>query len=361
MGYPIIDYSHLKSIIIREYPGRFTTGRPCDYSSYYIRKRFGLFIDNVYASPKNLLHRKAYRSVTPYGSVKETMFVSSDCKMPRDMLRRDYTIVHDKSKARYIVIPHLYKEIREYCHIAVKDTTDDTLYICTLARNYMRDSNYVYSEQEKLMLLSTIKSAIGAADDMLTFYHRDNFEQSNLFIVPDIPEYRDIFNDVSVIGRYVFDYKVQCTPSINISIETLDLWKRMSDYDALQKLIIQSDWHDYPVTVAYFIENEMQVLRSFGRDSVAMKSLLEGINFDMFHNHRYEGLSVTPKDFEMLTNWIMHHNLGLEDGKGYIDIEQYDRLPSDYQDLIRKRFVVAPIKLTGETPLESIIYTFSKG
>lgn len=318
------------------------------FGSYYISDCTSLSLGNHYEqhkfiymklndlnidSPRQTLDNKAYSYLAP-SDPPQTVYVSSDSKYPRDILRKSYKITRDKDKADCIIIPYTKKELYLKCNMLVKRLLNNGVFLVNLRRINWEDKwDQMYDVNK---VIQEIKE--GFPNEELEFFYDKSLEPFSVYFVPDIPEYKEILTG-DLKGKYYWDTGVVCEASTEISVETLSVWKCIKERNLFEKAVLNSDWQKYPFTLSMFIFNEKYW---FGESaSPAFKTVLEGINYKFLN--KFPALEIntkiTPEDWNLCQEWIFSR-LGIDGNFGYISQENFDELAKSYKSILKTRIAV---------------------
>ena len=292
-----------------------------------------------------LLHTRLNRALP------QTVFVEPKARISRDILRNSgYSITYDREKAHTIVVPPMYYYQCDYfdTDLVAYDSENNKLFLFTVS-----DKESVFpSEKAMITITDKIHSVYGNHNETMRFYCKNQFlNRFKIWWIPDIQSYKDIILD-DLKKKYVLDYNVDFDPLHTISIETLELWSNMTDTMLLEKCLLASDWEKYPLTLHTFLSGEKcadEIHKSTNRN---LQMILEEISFsDISLPHTQ---SISPEDWNMCQKWIMH-KLGIDEEKGgYADVDRVNKMSSYYQELMRKRFVTAPMFIDSAMPLDKL-------
>jgi len=258
------------------------------------------------------------------------IFISSKCRMPRDLARKSYQITLSKDKADYIVVPRVKKIPVRYANIIVKSATDNI---------------YLITYNDLRMLESPGDSAIKLVlDDCLDNSDVVLMSGSNarpVWFIPNIDEYVEILDGDQ--RNYVSDNKLPLIPDNKVSTQTLDMWRRMaaSDFNMFEKSLINSDAGNYPLTTYIFLKVEGY----FWSYSEQTKWFLRSIGIDVPRQmdlYEFNDRLVSVDDWKMLSDWLMF-NFGVSESGGFADLSSSKY--SNFADLFRRKLAVAPKKI----------------
>ena len=313
---------------------------------------------SYYKNPYRMIFMNATASVRANLPVERKLYISSGCKLPRDLVRNTgYKIVHDKDKADFVVIPRISNNQNEPYKYELGFVTDDRdkgLYLMNISRT---DNLNEFDDSEIEPICDSIRDRLkNDGIEVKEFFYNPRLVPFTVQFLPKCEEYEEIFFDVSVCTRptrnYVLDSRVEIVGSNGISIETLEIWSHMNDRQLLEKSILNSDWQKYPCTLAVFLNAEKR--GSCCGASGQWRWLLNQIDYFAYEtglgNGIYGRRNVTPEDWNMLQKWIMYR-LGMTEKGGFLNTKSEDnRIPVQYIRLIMSRLCVAPMMISqGET------------
>lgn len=308
--------------------------------------------------PPEVIINKADLSKLCYPKTGKTLYVCSESKVPRALLRNsDYKITINRDNADYVVIPYQDSEeiaSREQNITLVVEKNDFThIYYFSLELSYRRDADSVDSA-----LIEKIKKAIldrvsPDTDATATFCYIGNLKKASIYFVKKCKELEEILTDKlsdPETGRKIFNpvldinLKIEATNDINL--EMLQIWSKMDDKNLLCKHIINSKWQDYPCTVSAFVEEAS--ISYWGGEQ--MRYVLKSIDFDYYRrNHAFRpNQEIQPEDWNLLQDWIMvQHGFGPDGGFKVRRAEGIGRL-------VRRAICVKPYKISEPTLYQEI-------
>ena len=264
-----------------------------------------------------------------------TLFVSKDSKLSRDLLRNSgYKITYSKNKADYVIVPVVSEEdfIEWDADIIIKNAFTNDVYLGTINNpcNYAIDpERYVESLANEIL--------VHKSD--LEYFILPGKLRFPVWGVKDIDEYTGILRGESAL--YISDMDIPIVPSNTLSVETLDMWRRLAasnDITLLEKSILNSDAKEYPFTLFQFMTLEPDVkYRIFGN---GIRWLLKSLGLNTY-GYFPDNIMIQPKDVNLLNDWIVYR-LGLPATGGFlVNASNYKA----YADLTRARLAVAPINV----------------
>lgn len=342
----IIRYNELREIFINfSYDGSISLD---DYGVVVNRKQkkcplflvneTGNYKDNPYFRIKEKIY-KPYIASLVYG---KTLYISPKSKMPRDLVRNsNYKITYSKDKADYIVIPKPDNNNADYePTIVVHDTSTNIVYMLHKYSYGCNDSALTID-----LILNMLAKEIGQSDlSVFKHFERGNFERLSCWLIKDIEEYEDILkgNDPN---KYILDCDLPLTPTNVVSVETLDLWRRLaqSDENLLEKSVINSDAAKYPFTIYNFFNFDKELrYRYYGSQ---LRWYLKNIDItETWDPDR----AIQPEDLALIQDYIFNL-LGVDGNCGYVQPNKFQDLPYEFQNLIRSRLAVS--KMPIERPM----------
>ena len=299
--------------------------------------------------PSRMLMANAYNRVTT-NSLRSSLFISSSCKLPRDLVRNSgYKIVRDKDKADYVVIPAIKSPRTSQYEFNIGFIVNGTLALISISRT---DGHEKFDDSD----IESIKEVIEKRYEkngykVDEFIHNDNLVPFSVQFLQKCEEYEELFYTVAANSRpaisYVLDTSVQLVGSNTISVETLEIWSRMNERDILEKSIINSDWQKYPCTMAVFMKTEKPGWTV--NPGQQFRWLLKQIDYDEFQeSNTFSNKIVTPEDWNMLQKWIMYR-FGLSENGGFIPIDKSNHMLSmdfRYHNLVMSRLCIAPMMIS---------------
>lgn len=321
------------------YPIAYTTGKDA-----YISPD-----EEYWHMPSRMLMAHAHCSVT-INSLKNTLFISSSCKLPRDLVRNSgYKIVRDKDRADYVVIPRIKSQRASQYEFNIGFIVGGTLALISISRT---DGHDKFDDSD----IKSIKEAIEKRYEyngykVDEFIHNDNLVPFSVQFLQKCEEYEELFYTVATGSRcatsYVLDANVQLVGSNTISVETLEIWRRMNERDILEKSIINSDWQKYPCTMAVFLKVERPGWCVCPGSQ--FRWLLKQIDYDEYaESNTFKNKTVAPEDWNMLQKWIMYRT-GLSENGGFIALDKNNcniNLDYRYHGLIMSRLCIAPMMIS---------------
>lgn len=290
----------------------------------------------------NRLASKTY--VSPDYCAGDKIWIHPKARVSRDLVRKSgYAITRDKDKAEFVVLPE--PDYNEFCDISynIACLCRDTPYFFTISDVYNREVPDDKFEDAK----ERIKQFF--SEDVL--FLCDDMSKKRACFFPHLEEYADLLNDVYAEKAIVvvFDTKIQLTPNVDISVETLDVWARLDDMNMLSRFICASDWEDYPLTLKLFLESTHFGIRYQTNNNIRMIVKELGIGETIEND-----VTVTPKDYNMMMSWVFHL-IGKPVGSTYITEKDWDNIPGTYKKFLKKRVAISPVLIEDDTLCENII------
>lgn len=285
-----------------------------------------------------------------YCNVGEKFFISSKCKTSRDLFRTSgYKIVRDRENADKTILralPHVKARTTFVFDLAVRNCNND-LMLLTVKKEY--DDNW---------------TEITAAELAAIKYHFDSsssiigdgvFPKTKATLLPIDDDYEKyLSSDISYFTShpFMFELDVPLSCPVEINLETLSLWKHCYDNELIAKAICNSNWQKYPCTLACFLSEEKTMIKYFG--GANFKMILDQIGFDPYSSlsHILSGRIIEPDDWNLLQAYIMD-KAGVPENGGYVSTD-HPEITEDYLQLSRKRYVVAPLRLSAPMTFENI-------
>ena len=339
-NYHTIEFTELNigSITLNSYGGVYGVG-----SSRYAARGLNSGKMAAYSelssgyTPKQYILNTCYHFTPRQG---DSIYISKNCKTNRDLYRNSgYKIVLDPEKAKFTIIPDLANNLPEfYYDILVYDYNKKSIYLFTIHKNGYSgiDIKDISEDDERCILAHFNARNLEVISNGIQL-------NSKLYVLHECDEYNDILYSAHSGRVYVRESTVNFTLPVDISVETLQLWGKSKDYDMLTQSICNSNWREYPFTLCMFMSAYHSFLPYYGNAS--FKNVLDQIGYekgcriaDMF-----SGRDINPKDWNLAQSFIMAQ-LGVSENGGYANLQN---IPSEIADIIRRRFVVAPLKINA--------------
>ena len=278
----------------------------------------------------------------------QTLFVSSESKIPRDLIRNSgYKITRDINNADYVIIPKPECTTGSQANLFFLTQDEDfyQVFIYDKAVNERR-TNYSFDE------LEIIKTAIGLKYGNGTFYAYATPQLC--YFIRNVKEYEDILKRQTSGRCHVLDTNLKLNPSTNISPENLHIMSKMDDEKAVLKLLMSSDFTRYPLTLCNFLFNDLDVDYGYGYGDQA-NWFMKTIGYDEFYasgGERYLKM-VTPEDLKMLQDFILY-KLNLT-GPGLVTEDTFkDDKMNGYRQLIGYRVAIKPYKIDEPVDFQTL-------
>ena len=346
-----IEYSSL-------YVDTIVVGQHIDYSSNAVkisesRNKIALY-SSIYRNPSVFA---TYDTGCAYTvSEGDTIFVTPDCKTPRDLFRNSgYKLTRDPEKAKSIVFPKIFpnKIVAFRYNILCKDKNDDRLHICTVRTSANSNSYWPYGNND----YDRIKAYFAATGFDMEYYTPviDEYEQNYVELIPDYPVFKEMIDaGTNNLRKYICEDVIRITPSTNISVETLMLWKNMGD-GIFQKALQTSDWREYPLTVLAFLYGEDKYSSCYSDRGYQLICNQVGLEISRSSGKLMQTFSVvTPKDWNMLQDWILFR-FGLSEKGGFVNPKFDNGAFKRYKPFIRSAFCVSPLRVTANVDARNLV------
>lgn len=304
--------------------------------------------DNFGDSPYSIIFSSTYKPYIASLINNKTLFISPHSKVSRDLVRNSgYKITYSEDKADFIVIPKPFgKDYKCMVNLIVLNTATNELYICNI-------NNRGYDERyDAEFFVNKIAEYLNITDKSILDYHaNDNvYSLFPIWLFKGCEEYHGILNGTVQGTKYILDSDLPLTPTNKLSVETLDMWRRLakSDDNLLEKSILNSDAREYPFTMFNFLwyDSTMRYKSKPQKIRWMMESM--GIRDDWPSSKTIE-----PKDLNLIQDYILYL-LGVDGKSGFISTMQYNDLPYAYQRLLMTRFAVCPVRIDSPTNYANI-------
>lgn len=326
--------------------------RPNICGMYYVTGKDAYLCDkNNHYTPFSTIVGNAWWNTSANRNNK--LFISPDCKIPRDLVRNSgYKVVMNKDNADYVVVPTPKDtQCSSYSfNVAFTLKDNEDAYFIRVNRH---DGIETFTDEEIEIILERIKQEVADYGyEVDEFFYNNDLSKFKVYFVPKCEEYRDIF-ERKYKYQYALDTNVELVGATNMSIETLEIWSHMDSEQVLQKSVMNSDWQKYPCTLAVFLREERNAYCY--RPTGQWAWLLNQIHYNIFENDiEYADVITTPEDWNMLQKWVMH-KLDVSDSGGYVRWKDYDNLPWSYKKVITQRMYVKPVNITEEANFNNLI------
>lgn len=290
-----------------------------------------------------------------YINAGEKIWVAPKCRVPRDVFRNSgYHLVRNIEDANTIIIPEINNDyLVYYGNLIVSDPARKAVCIYTVNRNegtrqpaYYKDLN---GDFEALKKKFEYRDA--------TILTADFDKKIAVELLPKVEEWKALLTNQYPARKYMMELTVPVEYPVEISVETLSLWKRANDMNMLAKAIVASNWKEYPATLLYLLTTEKDTIHNYGGPQ--MKLVLDQIHYDKYGDPDdiLKDEIIQPKDWNMLQAFIMAE-LGLPENGGFISKDTYR--DNDYTGLIQKRYAVKPLYIKEPMLFDNLIATAEK-
>lgn len=309
------------------------------------------YIPNVHTSD-SVCGRIRGRSTYPYHRAN-TLFVSPACSISRDVLRNSgFKIKLDPQQAEYVVVDDPPAPMRYAYNLIAYHEQKEAMFIFSL----YRDNEEVTEEQVKRVIeLAKVEINNDIGDGAITFYYLDGLKKNEAQFLPKCTEWEEMVGSILPPGparEYVLADRLRLKPSFEISVENLLVLESCSR-DIVEKTVLQSNWKEYPMTLAVFLSNEVEAVKY--TSSKALKAVLAKIGFYGYNEgETFPDIPVSTQDWEMLQSYILY-KLGLKNNGGFVDKEKWVNLKADYKKFILSKAAVAPLKIDSPMSFDNII------
>lgn len=260
----------------------------------------------------------------------DTIFLSSSCQLPRNIVRGDYAITIKPDNADYIVIPNGPFECQKVDYnIAVK-YNDSVIFL-----NITKGSCYcdTIGENDIALVEKELKNWFG--DDVEAYYDFD-MKKKYAYFTKKIEEIKDIVLETYPTRKYIYERFLDYDAPTKISVDTLLIWSKLDD-ELREKAIVSSDWKNYPFTVWNFTRKYNMTYGCKTQAFIAVKNYLE----DYYSSYSIDRNFVTAKDWNMFQRWIMKIT-GIPETGGTIPFSIYKNLTEFEKEVLYKRVAVKP-------------------
>lgn len=274
----------------------------------------------------------------------DTLYINSECKISRDVIRQTgYKITINKEKADYVVIPYKHNY---------------TSYAFDILANKGDDIFLFQSRKKGFRTLSINKGDIKKQlEDMgytdVVFF--DEVVGSECYFIPKFDVYEDIIANGANGVNYIYQKDLRVKPSVELSVETLNVWKNITDDNIKAKLLATSDCTKYPLTLLYFIHTYWWRY-IYGISDAHVKRILDIIGYDesqSLTSNMFCRRVVQPDDWNMLTNLILD-KVGASEEGGFIADKTFYELDEIERNVLRYRMCVAPFYIKEPMDTETI-------
>lgn len=345
--YKIIEYDTLKTGIIRVYGSSII-----QYKTSTVRNRntinsFAVMDVSTKSSVQSsILDNMIFHTV----SNNDKLYIYPGCKMAREHYRKSgYSIVRNPEAADACIIPDLPDNFMsiEY-DIALFNQETKTLELLLVyygSRGFIRLTQNSDRYQDSL---DALKARFG--DTLIS----DDSKSQYCTFVPNKLNYKDIILDSFPDRYYATESSVKIESSLNISVETLDLWSRYPSSDLLMKTICQSDWRIYPVTLLCFLyryRNKIDLYKMTSDFKYVIDTI--GYNYNLSLRANLRNRIIEPEDWNMLQAWLMHL-FEVDPKGGFTNCPKYRSAIDDLMMLCKHKMCVAPLIISSPMTIETL-------
>lgn len=347
------------------------------------RGRFAVFeVDsNYHSSVSGRIDSKILRKTPRWGA---TMFVTPKCKTPRELLRKSYKITLDRSKADYIVVPDIVKNIVEdtgrmflrldfdnnskhFTHLLIADVAYQFSNTTLIVENRSTDAVFDAIKAHFKKYFSRAENFSCQKLWSIDFekYSGKNGYQSDtnvnvVYYVPDVPEFEDILlGNNPLTPTYVYETCVMYDAPTKITPEALWIWNKMNNDDkVLQRTLASSNWREYPYTMAMFLIDKFGSYYNVSSLEGPMQAMWNQLNVRKVYEqitwrHAEANNIISPKDFNMMQDW-MFKELGIDGDKGVVSKEDFMKLPDMLRKFAVTRYAIRKINIDKPAVLQEL-------
>lgn len=344
MNYKIFNPNLINSVILYQRGNSFAhswTGVPLDkrlsaYTAYIMEEATNapdMYIDSYSRGSIDVLK-------------SPVVYVSPSSKISRDSLRRSgYKIVLDPKKAVTTIIPYMEESLKFNFDMLVVKGAD--VLLISYKRPYQ--TGVPISDDELKRLKDYIETIWQAFDDNTLFKDTNG----TLYLMPRNEMFESLAQGEAEDCNFVYDTNVKLQASIDITPETLLIWSSENNNDLLCKLILNSNWQEYPFTVRTFIFHCSHSLQYYHTSSFEVLRKALQLNSDS------PDFIITPKDWNMLQDYIMLR-LGVPKEGGSVAPSAYSELHYGYKKIIGERVYVRPFRLKEDTRYQDAMQLAAK-
>ena len=351
-SYQVIEYDHLYFGSLSFDSHGFVRESISEIRNRPAINKMACFCENPNASyPHYVIESKSSYYIN-YG---EKVWMSPKCRIPRDIVRNSgYKFVRDIDNANVVIVPETTDGYAVYKgNLLAWNNDTQSLYIYTVSRNEgIRDKETLIDAE---LDLDKIKNRLERHKQTLL---TENFSKTiSVELLPKCEEWKAILTD-RCSKRFITELRVPLTYPVQISVDTLMLWKRATDMDLLAKAICASDWKDYPACVLYVLCDHAYISDHGGQQ---MKLILDQLHWERYSDAEdiLEHEVIQPKDWNMLQDFIMAE-LGLGPEGGFVSEQKYKDISIDYNNIVRSRIAVKPLKITEPVLFENLTELIAK-
>lgn len=311
-----------------------------------VRNKVAVLSKGDFKSIREIMENRC-RSYVWCGS---SLYISSDVKMPRDVIRKSYAIKREPEKAEYTIIPYLERNLTHFEYdVAFFDESANSLYLYTVERH--GTDTVEVSPERKDAIMKAFPSRVCLSDDVTP---------QHVQLVPICQEYFDLIRKTYPDRKYVFEDKIEIeNPPAKFSVENLLLWEKIEESNLLRKTILNSDWRDYPITLcAFLIASDHKYINQC--NDLAFKNVMRQIRYDSSFSliDLIKGTDVTPKDWNLLQEYVLA-KCGIREDKGFVDADTY-RAAGDLRVLLPKKIAVKAMKINEPMLTDNLVELLNK-
>ena len=263
------------------------------------------------------------------------LFITPECQMSRDIIRNSgYRITIDRDKADYVVIPYKHVYEKYECDGFARKGND--IYI------FHNKDLALYAESTNTTAIRESLGQYGFTDIVLAC----ELQSHAVYLIPNFPVYKEILDGEFPNTRYIFENKLELVPGIQMSIETLNVWKNVKDDNMRAKLLLNADWQHYPVTIMYFCHKYWyEMIYYAGNAKVAsMFQNLDWNSEDSIETNLFRRRLIQPEDWNMLTKFVLSE-LNLPENGGFIkeDIGDLEKCILRHTNCVAPYYITEPM------------------
>ena len=309
----------------------------------------------------------------PFKAVQK-VYMSPKCLTPRDLVRRSFTVVRDKSEADCICVPRgVYdaysKPVSGIITYKNPTTGDTTLYmVCLSAMPVAVKDMWEGEIKESILLTLATKERIDK--DALQILWMVDFVDSksmadvwldtkSLLFLPNVPEYFEILDGTRLNKTYTYEDNLDYSTPAVITPDNLYIWRRISDLSLFQRTIALCDWKKYPVTFAALIAARVpRYERYFGRWERSIQVALKTLNIEtllaVLDGNNPTPIMTSAEDMNMLQDWIFKE-LGLDgENCGFITSAKLAQMPVVFKYFLKRKYAVTKMSFNKPINLQEI-------
>lgn len=309
----------------------------------------------------------------PFNMV-QNVYMSSKCLTPRDLVRRSFTLVRDKSNADCICVPRgvydVYSKLVSGIITYKNPTTGNTtLYMmCLNAVPVAVKDMWVGEIRESILSDLASKELLdkGALQVlwMADFTNSKSMadawlDAKSLFFLPDVPEYFEILDGTKLNKTYTYEDNLDYSTPAVITPDNLYIWRRINDLSLFQRTIALCDWKRYPVTFAALIDVRVpRYERYFGRWERSIQVALKTLNIEtllaVLDGNDQTPIMTSAEDMNMLQDWIFKE-LGLEgENCGFVTSKKLKQAPPVFRYFLKRKYAVTKMSFNKPINLQEI-------